>query len=69
MYADLGGVCLYGLAQRLCLWGYTRSSPNVRTEGITRTSCNIRIGYNIRSSYICSYVQVLAIVYEYMEIL
>ena len=24
LYADVGGVCLDGLAQRLCLWGYTR---------------------------------------------
>jgi len=45
LYVDAGGVCLDGLAQRLCLWGYTRSSPNIRAEGV------------IRSSYICSYAQ------------
>jgi len=48
LYADVGGVCLDGLAQRLCLWGYTRSSPNVRTEGITRTPCNVRAEDNIQ---------------------
>jgi hypothetical protein len=34
LYADLGGVCLDGLAQRLCLWGYTRSSHNIRIQRV-----------------------------------
>ena len=53
LYADVMGVCLDGLVQRLCLWGYTRSSPNIRTKGIRR------------SLYIYSYVQYDLKFYEF----
>jgi len=62
LYADVGGVCLDGLAQRLCLWGYTRSSPNIHIGDNIRSSLFVHQMVYIRSSYICSYMQFALIV-------